>query len=171
AILQRLRGQRASLDLAYKDFLPDFTVTGAYSSFWQEDDLQPYIGLGLNIPIQTGRRHGAIDESAARIARLKAQLAELAASVALEVQDAFERVVESEHVVELYRTELVPAAEENLEAARSEYTVGKTDFLSLLTAERSLTDAQLELHRAVTSYHQGLADLERVVGARLFPRR
>ena len=168
ALLHRVRGQQATLDLAHKDFWPDFTVTGGYSSFWQQDDLQPYIGLGFNIPIQTGRRRAAVNESTSEIFRLRARVSDLAANVALEVQDAFERVVESEHVVELYRSQLVPSAEENLEAARSEYSVGKTDFLSMLTAERGLMEAQLEFHKAVSRYHQSFADLERVVGAPLF---
>lgn len=168
ALMHRVRGQQATLDLAHKNYWPDFTVSAGYNSFWQEEDLQPYIGIGLNIPIQTGRRRGAVNESTSEIFRLRARLSDLAANVALEVQDAFERVVESEHVVELYRSQLVPSAEENLEAARSEYAVGKTDFLSLLTAERSLMEAQLEFHRAVSRYHQSFADLERLVGAPLF---
>jgi len=167
ALMHRLRGQQATLDLAVREYWPDVIVSAGYNSFWQEEDLQPYIGLGLNIPIQTGRRRGAVDESTSEIFRLRARLSDLAANVALEVQDAFERVVEGEHVVELYRSHLVPAAEENLEAARSEYAVGRADFLSLLTAERSLVEAQLEFHRAVFRYHQSLADLERVVGAPL----
>jgi len=164
ALVHRLEGQEARLELAHKEFYPDFTVTGGYNGLWQEDDLRPIVGFGINIPLQRGRRHGAVDQAEAEILRLRAQIADLSAEVALEVQEAYELVVEAEHVVRLYESELVPAAEENLDVARTEYAVGGIDFLSLLAAERSLMDAQLAHQEALSGYHGRVAGLERAVG-------
>lgn len=166
ALVHRLAGQESALELAHKEFYPDFTVTGGYNSLWQEDDLRPIVGFGINIPLQRSRRHAAVDQAEAQILRLRAQIADLTAEVALEVQEAYELVVEAEHVVHLYETELVPAAKENLDAARTEYAAGGVDFLSLLAAERSLMDAQLALQEALSGYHGRVADLERAVGQR-----
>lgn len=164
ALVHRLRGREAALELAHKEFYPDFTVMGGYNSLWQEDDLRPIVGFGINVPLQRGRRHGAVDQATAEASRLRAQIAELTAKVALEVQEGYELVVEAEHVVHLYQTELVPAAEENLDAARTEYAAGEIDFLSLLAAERSLMQAQLAYQEALSGYHERHADLERAVG-------
>jgi outer membrane protein TolC len=164
ALLYRLEGQEAALALARKEHYPDFTVMGGYNSLWQEDDLRPIVGFGINIPLQRSRRHGAVDRAAADVLRLRAQIAELTTKVALEVQESYELVVEAEHVLHLYRTELVPAADENLEAARSAYAAGEIDFLSLLTAERSLMEAQLAHQESLAGYHERFADLERAVG-------
>jgi len=164
ALVHRLAGQESALELAHKDFYPDFTVTGGYNSLWQEDDLRPIVGFGIDIPIQQGRRHAAVAQAEAEILRLRAQIADLTAEIALEVQEAYELVVEAEHVVHLYERELVPAAEENLEAARTEYAAGGIDFLSLLAAERGLMEAQLALQEALSEYHGRVADLERAAG-------
>lgn len=164
ALVHRLAGQEATLELAHKEFYPDFTVTGGYNSLWQEDDLRPIVGFGINIPLQRGRRHAGVDQAEAEILRLRARIADLSAEVALEVQEAYELVVEAEHVVHLYESELVPAAGENLDAARTEYAAGAIDFLSLLAAERSLMDAQVAHQEALSGYHERVADLERAVG-------
>lgn len=164
ALAHRLEGKEAALKLAHKEFYPDFTVMGGYNSLWQDDDLRPMVGVGINIPLQRSSRHGAVDEAKAEALRLRAQIADLAATVALEVQESYELVVEGEHVVNLYSTVLVPAAQENLDAARSEYTAGAIDFLSLLAAERGLMEALLAYQEALSGYHERVAGLEQVVG-------
>ena len=58
-------------------------------SLWQEDKLRPAVGLGLNIPIRTGRRRAAVQEAEARFEQLRAQLAQGVSAVAMEVQIAY----------------------------------------------------------------------------------
>ena len=167
-LIHRLRAQEAARELARKESYPDLTLSAGYNSFWQFEDLRAMVGVGINLPIQRGARRGGLDRAAAEIGRLRAEIEERTSGIALEVQEAFELVVESEHVVELYGNDLVPATEENLDAARAEYAAGKVDFLSMLTAERSLMDAQLAYYEALAGYHQWVAELERTVGARPF---
>ena len=164
ALVHRLEGEEAALELAHREYYPDFTLTGGYNSFWGEDDLRPVVGFGINIPLQRSRRRGGVDQATAEAFRLRARIAELTAKVALEVQETYELVVEAEHVVHLYRTQVVPAAEENLAAGRTEYAAGEIDFLSLLAAERGLMEAQLAYQEGLSGYHERFADLERAVG-------
>jgi outer membrane protein, heavy metal efflux system len=164
ALVRRLEAQEVDLKLARKEFYPDFTVSGGYNSFWRRDELRPSVGFGINIPLQRGRRDAAVEQATAGVLRLRARIADLTARVALEVQESYELVVEAEHVVHLYQSRVVPTAQENLDAGRTEYSAGEIDFLSLLTAERSLMEAQLAHQKGLAAYHQRRADLERAVG-------
>ena len=166
ALVHRLRAKQAHLELARKEYYPDFTVMGAYNSIWQNDDQRLLVGAGLNIPLQFGRRRAAESEALARVEELEARLAEGVDKVALEVTDAYDKLVESEHVVTLYRSKVIPSAKENLEAAKSGYESGKVDFLALITAEKNLMLVELEYEQALTAYHQRSATLERVVGGK-----
>ena len=85
----------------------------------------------------------------------------------MEVQIAYDELVESEHVVDLYISQLLPAARENLEAARSAYETGELDFLTLITAQRTLMDMQLTYYETTVAYQQRYADLERAAGQSL----
>ena len=119
---------------------------------------------GINIPLQFGRRRAAEAEALAKLGEIEARLAEGVDKVALEVTDAYDKLVESEHVVTLYRSKVIPSATENLEAAKSGYESSKVDFLTLITAEKNLMLVELEYEQALTAYHQRVATLERVVG-------
>ncbi len=164
ALVHRLSSRRARLELAGKEYYPDFTVMGAYNSLWQNDDQRFLVGAVINIPLQFGRRRAAEAEALAKLGEIEARLAEGVDKVALEVTDAYDKLVESEHVVTLYRSKVIPSATENLEAAKSGYESSKVDFLALITAEKNLMLVELEYEQALTAYHQRVATLERVVG-------
>jgi len=171
AIDSRIEARETGVDLARMEFRPDFKVMARYSSLWEVEARRFTIGVGLNIPIQLGKRRGALDEARAERAALEAGLARQASQVAMEVKEAYESLRENRHVVDLYDDRLIPAAEENLDAAQSGYAAGQVDFLALISAQKLLMDTRLTRYEALASYHQTTADLERAIGASLHPAR
>ena len=167
ALAFQVEARRADVHLAQLDYFPQVTISGGYNSLWQADDLRPVVGVSLNFPLQLERRNAALREAQAQKQQAQARLEEHRAQVAFAVSQATQNVLENAHVVELYVATLVPAAEENLAAARSDYETGITDFLTLITAEKFLTLATLNYHQALAHYHKGRAALERAVGLRL----
>ncbi len=69
--------------------------------------------------------------------------------------------------MELYRTTVLPQAEQTLEAAQAGYRTDRADFLDLIDAERTLLDYQLEYIRALVRLEQQRAALEHVIGQSL----
>lgn len=169
ALATRIEAKETGVALAQREFYPDITVMSEYNSMWREDEHRWMIGAAINVPIQLGRRRAAVDEARAEALRLEADLAGEAAKVALAVHEAFEELNENHHVVELYTGRLLPAAEENLEAAEAGYASGEVDFLALITAQKLLMDTELKLEEALASYHQSKADLERAIAGPVEP--
>lgn len=163
----RIQAGETRVRLARKESYPDFSVMVGYDRFWQEKELQPMIGFSLNLPVQLGRRRGAVNEAQARLSGLEAERRRTRQEIALQVHEALEETIENHHAITLYEGRLLPSASENLEAAQTGYSAGEIDLLALITAQKLLMDTTLRLQEARASYHQSIARLERAVGAPL----
>ena len=83
------------------------------------------------------------------------------------MQAAYEQLRESQRTIDLYERRFLPALQQNVEAARVNYDVGKTTFLDLVQAQRQLITIRERQQEAVTSYHRGRVALERVIAGPL----
>lgn len=166
---RRVEGGAAAVRLAELEFLPDFRVFGSYDTLWDADELRPMVGVALNLPIQIASRRAALAEARARLRRERAMLAEVEAELRAEVGRAAEELREQAHVVELYDRSILPAAEANLEAARSGYEAATSDFSALVTAAKDLIATRLTRARGLAESRKALARLERATGGPLPP--
>jgi len=159
----RLRASRQKERLAERDLYPDITLNAGYNTLWNQDEKHLTVGAGINIPLQ-GKRRAAKDEARAMTMHLDAEQQATLARILGEVQRAYDRVRESAHVITLYRERLLSLAEENLQAAQSDYESGSGNFLDLISVEKNLMLTQLQLEQARADYHRRLAVLEHTVG-------
>jgi outer membrane protein TolC len=167
ALEARLAGDKAALALTFKEFCPDVEVTAAYDTIMGNGpmrDLAPQVGLRLNLPIRTSKRHAAVAEAQAKIAQRCAELAAKTDQVKFAVQEAYEQVLESERITKLYDEKILPTAEENVRAAQNGYITGKSAFLSLIEAQRSQVMLRDRLFEATADLYRRRATLDRLVG-------
>jgi len=164
ALVEQWRARQVAYTLAKRESFPDFNLLGAYNSIWQNEDQRWLVGLGINLPIQLGRRRAARLEALAETKRLAAEWATRTDAIAHEVTEAHARLVETAHVIALYEREFRPAAQENASAARAGYAAGKNDVLALLAAEKHSMLVELAYHRALADYHQQQAELTYAAG-------
>jgi outer membrane protein TolC len=172
ALTNRIDAERAALALANKEYYPDFEVLAAYDSIMGNGptrDLAPQVAVRLNLPVQRERRRGAVAEAQARVAQRTAELAGRTDQVNLKVQEAYEQVLESEKSVRLYNDTILPAAIENVKAARTAYATGRIPFLSLIEAQRNLVSLRDSYYEEVAEYFRRRATLERVTGGPRLP--
>jgi outer membrane protein TolC len=158
------RAREAAVALAERDFLPDFTLRGAYEGSWQETPLRPFVGIELNLPIQLGRRYAALDEANALLARGRSRTRGLEDRVRFEVTAAVERLREARHLLELSRDRLLPAALGRVGSARAAFETGQVGFLELVEAQRALRAAEFGEHEAEASLSRRHAELARAIG-------
>jgi outer membrane protein TolC len=161
----RIQSAQRRADLARKEYYPDFSVMAGYDSFWQESELQPSIGFSINVPVQVSRRRAGVAEAKAEVSVAESRARAVYLDILREVDEAYEWVHEGLDAMTLYETRLIPAAEENLEAARSGYASGEVDFLALISAQKLLMDTRLRAQEGQAAYHTGLAKLARSIGS------
>jgi outer membrane protein, heavy metal efflux system len=155
----------AELSLARRQRLPDFTFMARYDRFEAEREMRPQVGLSVNLPIQRGRIGAAVREARAGFEEAEYRSKAMQVQVELEVESAFAAAQETEHEVHVLEERVVPATERALQAIRAGYESNRSDFLTLLNAERDLARARLDLYQARVGHLQALADLDRAVGA------
>jgi outer membrane protein TolC len=161
---RRVRGQEAAVSLARREFLPDVRLMGTYDSFWEESELQPMLGIELNLPLRRARRHAAVEEAEASLERERSERASLEDEVSTSVVAALDRLDEAHHQFDLYRDRLLPAARDQVEAARAAFETGRSDFPALVEAERSLRRIELAAEEAITNLSRREAELSLATG-------
>lgn len=161
----RIQEFKTLTDLAKREFYPDFNLSAGYNSLWDRDEKRFTIGVGVNLPLDQSKRRAAEAEARAKLKQAEWDEIDQLAKIAEEVQVAYDKVEESRQVIALYRNQLVPLAEENMEAAKLDYRTGSGDFLTLISSEKNLMQTQLQVERALTDAHRRLAELERAVGS------
>jgi len=160
----RVEGRESAVALARREFLPDFTLTGSYNTLWQESNLQPFVGVQVNVPLRIDRRRAALDEAQAELARTETDLEGLEIEVRFAVESAVDRLEEARHVRRLYESRLLPAARDQVEAARVGFETGRNSFLALIDAERNLRTTRLGYEEALANVSRRTAELDRAVG-------
>ena len=164
AAAARIRARESATDLARLDFYPDFHVMGSYNSMWMSTEHQWMAGVAIELPLQREKRRAAAREAEARVAEARSQQQRIEDQVRTEVDEAYRTVIEAQHVVAIHRDRLIPAARDQVQAARAGFETGRNSFLAVIDAERNLRTVELQLVDAIAALHQRLARLERATG-------
>jgi len=164
--VQRNEQSRA---LALREYYPNIDV--AVQRF---QNLQAPNGFGamvsINLPFAFWAKpkyDAAVQEAAAAVAVARAEQRTLESLTRFQIQDLLAKLRASWEVAVLYRTTVLPQAEQGVEAARAGYRTGRTGFLDLIEADRAWRGFQLEYYRALVEREFRFAELEQVIGADL----
>ncbi|MEJ2219169.1 MAG: TolC family protein, partial [Gemmatimonadota bacterium] len=126
------------VDLARKQIWPDFTVGVQYG---QRDAAGGTVRmgsalLGFSIPLFAKSRQLRLrDEAAAMKAMAEARLTSDRAQVDARIGELLAELERDRTLVALYRAEILPEADANVESALSSYRVGAVDFMTLVDAQ------------------------------------
>jgi len=162
------RNQTATA-LAQKQYYPDFNVmVERFQNHGARDGFGGMVSMSLPFSFWTKPKYDAgVREAAANLNSAKAAFQALRNQIMFEVKDFLARIEAAEKMITLYKTTVLPQAQQTLESARIGYQTGKAEFLTLLDAERAVRDFQLAYYRALAESEQRIADLERAVGTDL----
>lgn len=162
-----LEGAKAGRALTTSALLPDLSFQVFRQSIRGEGDFYK-AGFGFTVPIWAfGRQRGEIAEAGAGVARLEAEQTAVKNRALLEVEEAYLNVKTSEKRVLLYRDRVLLGAEETYRVVRRRYDEGKSNYLEVIDAGRTLAETRTGFVDALLDYHTAVADLTRAVGGRL----
>jgi outer membrane protein, heavy metal efflux system len=157
--------------LAGKEFYPDFNMFFEYMQRQPAmggEGLDMYtLGVTFNLPLQRARRHAMVAEANSEVSMAAEELNGIRNSVDSGISDLLAKLEKRGKLVSLYKTGIIPQAEQSLEAATIGYRVNKGDFLTLLDSRVTLYNYERELYLSQAEYMMRLAQLEAVIGADL----
>ncbi len=122
--------------------------------------------FGLNLPIFS-RNQGELAQSSAQQRFLEAETAAVRRAMAGSVEAAYYEWDARRAEVDLYRTALRPAAAKVEQQAEESYRAGKTNLLTVLDAQRSVQQIEMNYLASLAAMHAAFAALEEITGTRL----
>ena len=166
---------QARVNLARKDYFPDFKVSLLYGlrdgnnpDGSERTDFASVL-FSMDMPIFNSSKRGrAVDQRNAEWMNRKYQLTNQRNTVASEVSQAVSDYQNRSRQVALIKDEIVPRARQVVEAMLVSYQVSKVDFGSLVRSQTRLLNLETEYWKAFSSANQTLAQLEAAVGGEIF---
>ncbi len=167
-----LRGD-ASVEMARKEYYPDFEVSASY----MQRDAMPdgtrrsdmfSSMLLVNLPVWRKQKlDPAVREMIAEREMARRELAALDLESSNAIGNALETMRSRASVAALYRTTIIPHAETSFEATLSSYRVGKVDFPMLMDSIMNVLSFRKDYQEMVGDLSMQKAKLEAAVGKEL----
>jgi cobalt-zinc-cadmium efflux system outer membrane protein len=159
-----------TLELARKDYYPDFDVKFAYGQRdkapdgMRRDDLVS-LTVAINLPVwrETKSDPRVAEAVATRDQAMdlyQAQLNEISSKLRQQVANA-EQSMKS---ARLYETGILPQARLAVESSLAAYRVNRVDFLTLLDNQMTVLNYEISYASALASYNRALAEIDMLTG-------
>lgn len=168
----RIDQQQAELELAKKDYYPDFGLGLEWDRTHDRFDSGPE-GVGgdvlmgrvkFNLPIYRDRLAAGVREAEQDLQEQQNLKAEARNQLGVELQTALYKLRDAKRQIDLYSNILIPKAQQSVTVTQTAYSAEEAGFLDLIDTERVLLNFQNSYYRAVSNYGQALALIEAKVG-------
>ena len=156
-----------ALNLARKDYYPDYTVSGGY--YYMGSMPPMYMArVDFKLPAYFWRKQRpAVAEQAATVAGARQDYQAANQALSFRVKDEYLMAETSFRLMNMYSTTVVPQASLAMQSSLASYETGAVDFLSVLMNFTSMLDYELNYQDESLSYFLALARLEEMTGVDL----
>jgi outer membrane protein TolC len=158
--------QETKVELAHKNFRPDFNVQYAYEHTGSQTRDYYMATFGIRLPNRS-RQKAELAEAQENLERARQELDSESQRVLSEVQQQYVRAKTSEEQLKIYSDGLVPQSEATFQSALSAYQSNRQDFESLLSGFLDVLNLDLEYRYELVEHESALAELERLTGVDL----
>ena len=161
--------QKLQVDLAHKDFYPDFNL----QYMWQRTDPTQFrayymLSVGIQVPIYRSRKQRPeLAEAEANLNRANSEQESETQQVAFQVRTEFDTVEKTSELLKIYRDGLLPQTRVEFQSGLTGYQNNKQDFQRLLTSFLDVLHLDEEYWQSVADRETALAHLEELTGLSL----
>ena len=165
---ETVRRQSLAVELAHKDFYPDFNV----QYMWQQtaEQFRDYYMLSFGVRIPIYRRRKQQPEVAQATEGLNRSRREYEAQIQqsfFDVRDQFLQADTAARILRMYREGLIPQAAGTFKAGLAAYEANREDFETLLTSFLDVLRLDEEYWRTLLDHETAVARLEQLAGVSL----
>jgi outer membrane protein TolC len=154
--------QRAELavNLARKEYYPDFTLNGGYYNMGGMPDMYMF-RADFKIPLYFFRKQrAAVTEQAQTLAQSRRTYEATNQNLHFRIQDDYLMAQASEQLVRLYGQSVIPQASLTLESSLSSYETGAVDFLTVFMNYITVVEYEMNYYEELQNFYLALARLE-----------
>lgn len=164
---------QSRLDLAKRDYYPDFQVGVTYGDRNGDNPLPRggarsdllSVMVGIKVPLYAGRKQSkAVSQKRSELQRNHYELLDEKGLVMAAISTAVTDYQRAKQQFSLYGTGIVPQANQTVASMLAGYQVNEVDFLNLVRSQLTLFNYQLQYWKVLSDAKQALARLEAAVG-------
>ena len=153
----------SQVDLAKKEFRPDFAVQYMYQN--TDRKFRDYYMASFSVTLPNrGRRKAALAEAEASRDQAHKQLEAEVQQRMAEVQDQYVVAQTSAEQLKIYKDGLIPQSNAAFQSALAAYQANRQDFETLLSSFMDVLNLQIEYQRELADHEVALARLETLTG-------
>lgn len=166
---EAVRGRGLQVDLARKDFYPDFNV----QFMWQRTDPLQFrayymLTFGMKLPIYFARRQRPeLAEAAEQLSESRRQYEASVQQGYFEVRDQYIKAQTDASLLKIYQQGLIPQAASTFGAGMAAYQAGREDFQTLLDSFLDVLDLDLQYWNTLADHETSLARIQELTGVPL----
>jgi len=162
-----IAAEASRLQLAKRQWIPDPQFRVEARQFNGNSGIQEYdTGIFISVPwVNPGKYSAGVSEAEKNLEMAREQLAAARTETLGLVQDQLKKIETAARNYELFNGKIVPLARQTIESTRGGYEADKTSFLELLTAQRSLQEAQSSALSQLAAHEVAIAELEAIIGS------
>jgi outer membrane protein TolC len=156
-----------AVNLARKDFHPDYTVSGGYYHMGGMPAMYEF-KVELPVRLHTDRRQRpALDEQVYRLAESRREFEAADQNLEFRVRETYAAAQTAWRLMKLYADTILPQSGIAIESSLASYQTGRVDFLSVLSNVMTRVDSAERYHEQKALYETARARLEELTGAAL----
>jgi len=167
---ESIHAAQSRLDLAKKDYFPDFEVGAFYGgradtlSGQQRADFLS-LKLSMTVPIfAASKQSKAVDQRYSELIQQRYALQDQWNNVRAEISTAYSDFQQTKNQALLFKTGIIPQARQTVASMLVGYQVNKVDFLNLVRSQITLYNYETQYWKVLSQANQALAQLTAVVG-------
>ncbi len=161
--------QSLQVDLARKDFYPDFNV----QYMWQRTDPTQFrayymLSVGIKVPIYRSRKQRPeLAQAESEQLRARSELQAQSQQVASELRSQYVIVQQTSELLKIHREGLSPQARSEFQAGLAAYQSNKQNFQALLTAFLDVLHLDEDYWQNMAEYETAVARIDQLTGLSL----
>jgi|TARA_R110002074_G_scaffold142621_1_gene289260 outer membrane protein TolC len=164
---------RSRLDLAKRDYYPDFKVGVNYGDRAGDNPLPRggarsdflSVMVGIKVPLYAGRKQSkAVSQKSYELQKNHYALLDEKGLVMAAISTAVTDYHQAKQQFSLFGSGIVPQARQTVDSMLAGYQVSEVDFLNLVRSQMTLFNYELQYWKALSDAKQALARLEAAVG-------
>ena len=153
----RLEAERFRVQLARRQSFPDPALNVKAQRYNDAAQAVSEVDVGVSFPVPWLNWKKSIESASHELEAARTETLGL-------VRDQLKKVETAAHHYEIYRDNILPLATQTVDASRAAYEANTGGFLQLITARRTLQDAESAALNHLADYEIALAELDAIVG-------
>jgi len=156
-----------SVNLARKDFHPDYTVSAGY---FNQGSMSPMYQVRVDIPLrlhQEQKQRPALNEQVDLLSGARRSFEAAEQDLQFRVREQWVTAETAWRLMTLYNDTILPQSQLTVDSSLLGYQAGTADFVTVLNNLATKVDVEEQIHEQSLNYALALARLEEITGVDL----